>query len=241
MTEKLSTTLREQTIEANLRLISARIAEAAAKSGRTRADVRLMAVTKTVEPVFINHAIACGVDLIGENKVQEFLSKQPFLNLGGVEAHLIGHLQTNKVRQIVPHVSMIQSVDSLKLAREIDKQCQKIGKIMPCLVEVNIAGEESKTGLPRDELEPLLEEMSGMSHVRVDGLMTIPPICAEKEQLCEYFQKMREMFVDIGRKKIDNINMQILSMGMSSDYVEAIECGANLVRVGSSIFGPRLY
>ena len=241
MTEKLSTTLREQTIEANLHFINDRIAAAAAKSGRTRADVRLMAVTKTVEPLFINHAIACGVDLIGENKVQEFLGKQPFLNLEGVEAHLIGHLQTNKVRQILPHVSMIQSVDSLKLAKEIDKQCEKIDKIMPCLIEVNIANEESKTGLPQEELEGLLEEMSRMEHIRVDGLMTIPPICEEKEKLCDYFYKMHEMFVDIGRKKIDNINMQILSMGMSSDYAEAIECGATLVRIGSSIFGPRLY
>lgn len=241
MTEKLSTTLREQTIEANLRFIHARIAEAAAVSGCTPADIRLMAVTKTVEPVFINHAIACGIDLIGENKVQEFLGKQPFLNLSGVEAHLIGHLQTNKVRQIVPHVSMIQSVDSLKLAKEIDKQCEKIEKIMPCLVEVNIGGEESKTGLPQQQLEDLLEEMSKMAHIRVKGLMTIPPICDEKVKLCEYFEKMHEMFVDIGRKKIDNISMEILSMGMSSDYAEAITCGANLVRVGSSIFGPRLY
>ncbi len=241
MTEKLSTTLREQTIEANLRFINERIAEAARKSGRSRADIRLMAVTKTVEPVFINHAIACGIDLIGENKVQEFLGKQPFLNLSGVEAHLIGHLQTNKVRQIVPHVSMIQSVDSLKLAKEIDRQCAKIEKVMPCLVEVNIGGEETKTGLEQTQLEDLLAEMSEMEHLRVDGLMTIPPICDEKEKLCEYFEKMHEMFVDIGRKKIDNINMEILSMGMSSDYAEAIACGANLVRVGSSIFGPRLY
>ena len=241
MTEKLSTTLREQTIEANLRFLNDRIAEAAAKSGRTRADVRLMVVTKTVEPLFINHAIACGIDLIGENKVQEFLSKQPFLNLDGVEAHLIGHLQTNKVRQIVPHVSMIQSVDSLKLAKEIDKQCEKIGKTMDCLIEVNIAGEESKTGLPPEELEGLLVEMAQMTHVRVRGLMTIPPICDENEKLCGYFQKMHAMFVDIGRKNIDNISMQILSMGMSSDYALAIECGANLVRIGSSIFGPRLY
>ena len=241
MTEKLSTTLREQTIEANLRLINDRIAEAAEKSGRTRDDIRLMAVTKTVEPIFINHAISCGIDLIGENKVQEFLSKQPYLKLDGVQAHLIGHLQTNKVRQIVPHVSMIQSVDSLKLAKEIDKQCEKIGKVMPCLIEVNIANEESKTGLPKENLEGLLADISNLEHLRVDGLMTIPPICEEREKICEYFHKMHEMFVDIGRKKIDNINMKILSMGMSSDYVEAIECGANLVRVGSSIFGPRLY
>ena len=241
MTEKLSTAQREKTIEDNLRFIEERISEAAEKSGRTRSDIRLMAVTKTVEPVFINHAIACGVDLIGENKVQEFLGKQPYLNLEGVEAHLIGHLQTNKVRQIVPHVSMIQSVDSLKLAKEIDKQCEKIGKTMDCLIEVNIAGEESKTGLPPEELEGLLEEMAKMAHVKVRGLMTIPPICEENEKLSAYFVKMHAMFVDIGRKNIDNISMEILSMGMSSDYALAIECGANLVRIGSSIFGPRLY
>ena len=241
MTEKLSTAQREKTIEDNLRFIEERISEAAEKSGRTRSDIRLMAVTKTVEPVFINHAIACGVDLIGENKVQEFLGKQPYLNLEGVEAHLIGHLQTNKVRQIVPHVSMIQSVDSLKLAKEIDKQCEKIGKTMDCLIEVNIAGEESKTGLPPEELEGLLEEMAQMAHVKVRGLMTIPPICEENEKLSAHFVKMHAMFVDIGRKNIDNISMQILSMGMSSDYALAIECGANLVRIGSSIFGPRLY
>lgn len=241
MTEKLSIPSRKQTIEENLRFIRARIREAAEKSGRSEKDVRLMAVTKTVEPVFINHAIACGIDLIGENKVQEFLGKQEYLNLDGVEAHLIGHLQTNKVRQIVPHVSMIQSVDSLKLANEIEKQCAKIDKVMDCLVEVNIAGEENKTGLPPEELEPLLAEMAKMEHVHVRGLMTVPPICPEKEKLCAYFQKMHAMFVDIGHKNIDNIDMQILSMGMSSDYVEAIECGANLVRVGSSIFGPRLY
>lgn len=241
MTEKLSITQREQTITDNLRFINAHIAEAAERSGRKREDVHLMAVTKTVEPVFINHAIACGIDLIGENKVQEFLGKQPYLKLDGVQAHLIGHLQTNKVRQIVPHVSMIQSVDSLKLAREIEKQCEKIDKVMDCLVEVNIAGEESKTGLPQQELESLLLEMAKMPHIHVCGLMTIPPICEENKKLCAYFQKMHAMFVDIGHKNIDNIDMQILSMGMSSDYVQAIECGANLVRVGSSIFGPRLY
>ena len=241
MTTKLSTTSREQTIEENLRVIRARIREAAEKSGRSENDIKLMAVTKTVEPVFINHAISCGIDLIGENKVQEFLGKQPFLKLDGVQAHLIGHLQTNKVRQIVPHVSMIQSVDSLKLAKEIEKQCEKIDKVMDCLVEVNIACEESKTGLPQEELLPLLEEMANMPHIHVCGLMTIPPICEEKEKLCAFFKKMHAMFVDIGHKNIDNIDMQILSMGMSSDFVEAIECGATLVRVGSSIFGPRLY
>ena len=200
-----------------------------------------MAVTKTVEPIFINHAIDCGIDLIGENKVQEFLSKKEYLKLEKCKAHLIGHLQTNKVRQIVSQVSMIQSVDSLKLAREIEKQSQKLGVTTDCLIEVNVGGEESKTGIDFSGVLPLLEEISSMSAVSVKGLMAIPPICGEKEQLCKYFEKMHRLFVDIKAQNIDNINMQILSMGMSGDYNEAILCGANLVRIGSSIFGPRLY
>ena len=241
MTEKLSVEERFLNIEHNLEYINSRIAESAEKSGRKRGDIKLMAVTKTVEPIFINHAIDCGIDLIGENKVQEFLSKKEYLKLENCKAHLIGHLQTNKVRQIVSQVSMIQSVDSLKLAREIEKQSQKLGVITDCLIEVNVGGEESKTGIDFSDVLPLLEEISSMSAVSVKGLMAIPPICGEKEQLCKYFEKMHRLFVDIKAQNIDNINMQILSMGMSGDYNEAILCGANLVRIGSSIFGPRLY
>ncbi len=240
MTKKLSTEERFAAIEHNLAFINARIAAAAEKTGRTRSDIRLMAVTKTVEPVFINHAISCGVDLIGENKVQEFLAKKPFLHLDGVDAHLIGHLQTNKVRQIVGQVSTIQSVDSEKLAREIEKQSEKAGVITDCLIEVNIGEEESKTGIDETAVMQLLETMAALPHLRVKGLMAIPPICPEDE-LRQYFEKMYAMFVDIGRKKLDNVSMDILSMGMSSDYEQAILCGANMVRVGSSIFGPRLY
>ncbi|MBQ7598140.1 MAG: YggS family pyridoxal phosphate-dependent enzyme [Clostridia bacterium] len=240
MTEKLSVEQRFDTIEANLAFIRSEIADAAKKSGRTPDEIHLMAVTKTVEPIFINHALSCGVDLIGENKVQELLSKEPFLNLEGVDVHLIGHLQTNKVRQILPHVSTIQSVDSIKLAREIAKQAEKIEKDIQCLIEVNVGDEESKTGIPMQDVSALLEEMAQLPRVKVKGLMAIPPIC-EEPILLQYFEKMREMFVDIQAKKMDNINMDILSMGMSSDYKLAILHGATMVRVGSSIFGPRLY
>ena len=240
MTEKLSVEARFETIEANLAYIRQQIADAAKQSGRAPEEVRLMAVTKTVEPIFINHAIRCGVDLIGENKVQELLGKEPFLELDGVDVHLIGHLQTNKVKQILPHVSTIQSVDSLKLAKEISKHAVNLQKEMRCLLEVNIGQEESKTGISQSQVLELLEEMSALPNLKVMGLMAIPPIC-EEAILLQYFEKMRQIFVDIQSKKMDNISMDILSMGMSSDYKLAILHGATMVRVGSSIFGPRLY
>ena len=240
MTEKLSIEERFQTIEANLAFIRAEIAQAAKQSGRNPEDVHLMAVTKTVEPIFINHALSCGIDLIGENKVQELLAKEPFLKLDGVDVHLIGHLQTNKVKQVLPHVSTIQSVDSLKLAKEISKQAERLQKDVRCLIEVNIGDEESKTGIAPQEVEPLLEQLSVLPNLKVVGLMAIPPIC-EDSILLQYFEKMHQMFVDIRSKKMDNISMDILSMGMSSDYKLAILHGATMVRVGSSIFGPRLY
>ena len=240
MMEKLSVEARFKTIEENLAFINHNIEEAAKKTGRTRGDIRLMAVTKTVEPVFINHAIACGIDLIGENKVQEFLGKKEYLNLDGVDVHLIGHLQTNKVRQIVGQVSTIQSVDSERLALEIEKQSARLGVTTNCLIEVNVGDEESKTGVPFDDAPALIETVRGLPHLCLKGLMAIPPIC-EGAQLEKYFEKMHKMFVGIRAKKLDNKDMEILSMGMSSDYVQAILCGATMVRVGSSIFGPRLY
>lgn len=239
--ETLSLEERFKSIEHNIKVIKDRIAKAAVESGRKPEDVKLMAVTKTVEPMFINHAIECGIDLIGENKVQEFLSKKPYLKLDGCCAHLIGHLQTNKVRQIIGEVDMIQSVDSLKLAKEISKRAQASGVTCNCLVEVNIADEESKTGLDLDLLYETLEEISALPNIKVKGLMTIPPICDDETQLNKYFSKMNEIFIDIKSKKLDNIDMCILSMGMSGDYEAAVRNGSNLVRVGSAIFGPRLY
>lgn len=241
MMERLSVEERFSNIEYNLKVINDRIAEAALKSGRTADDIKFMAVTKTVEPIFINHAIDCGVRLIGENKVQEFLSKKEYLRLDCCEAHLIGHLQTNKVKQILGEVSMIQSVDSIKLAKEISKRAEQMGITAECLVEVNIGAEENKTGLDLNLLTETVHEIAEMPSIKVRGLMTVPPICDDNGELRKYFSKMHKIFIDIKDKKLDNIDMCILSMGMSSDYEEAILCGSNLVRVGSAIFGPRIY
>ena len=228
-------------IEDNLKVINENIASAAQESGRTAEDVTLMVVTKTVEPVLINHAIECGTTLIGENKVQEFLSKKPFLKLEACKAHLIGHLQTNKVKQIVGEVAMIQSVDSLKLAEEISKQSQKLGIVTDCLVEINIGDQPTKTGAPQENAEELIRQMSDLKGIQIQGIMSIPPICDDKTQLRGYFSKIHDIFIDIRDKKIDNVNMCVLSMGMSSDYVEAITEGSTMVRIGSSVFGARVY
>ena len=239
--EILSLEERFENIEHNIRTIKEKIVSAAKEAGRNPDEIKLMAVTKTVEPVFINHAIECGIDLIGENKVQEFLSKKPYLKLDNCKAHLIGHLQTNKVRQIISEVDMIQSVDSIKLAKEISKRAHALGITVDCLIEVNIGDEESKTGLDMELLYETLNEVSLLPGIKVKGLMTIPPICEDEDTLSEYFSKMHEIFIDIKSKKLDNIDMCILSMGMSGDYETAVRNGSNLVRVGSAIFGPRIY
>ncbi|MBQ6164564.1 MAG: YggS family pyridoxal phosphate-dependent enzyme [Clostridia bacterium] len=241
MTEKLSTDPVFRDIEENYRRITETIADASVRSGRTPADVRFMAVTKTVQPIFINHALSLGVGLIGENKVQELLSKLDSLHPADVEKHLIGHLQTNKVAKILPHVSMIQSVDSLHLAEAIDRESEKRGVRTDILLEVNIGGEDSKTGFPFDGFEENVCRIASLPSVRVRGIMTIPPFCEKKEDSRRFFCKAYKLFIDIKGKNIDNISMDTLSMGMSSDYEEAILEGATLVRVGSSLFGGRRY
>lgn len=202
-------------------------------------DTQLLAVTKTRTPEEINCAIHCGVRHIGENRVQELLEKYDAIEKEGVTIHLIGRLQTNKVKYIIDKVDLIHSVDSLRLAEEISKRAVKIGKIQDILIEVNIGEEESKGGVAPDELAPLLEEISLLPGVRVRGLMCIPPIATENHQNRKYFLKMKQFSVDITEKKIDNINMDILSMGMSGDYRDAIEAGSTFIRVGRGIFGPR--
>lgn len=241
MEKSSSTLLRIETVKENCKVIKENIAEAAIKSGRNPEDVRFMAVTKTVEPVFINAALETGIDLIGENRVQEFLAKEPELHLEGVEKHLIGHLQKNKVRRIVGKVDMIQSVDSVELAEEISKRSLSAGITTPVLIEVNIGQEESKFGFGTDALEEKIFEISEMPAVEVRGMMTIPPICEKSEELRQYFSKMKQFYIDINSKIFNNINMDVLSMGMSADYEEAILEGSTLVRVGSAIFGPRIY
>ncbi|MBE6737095.1 MAG: YggS family pyridoxal phosphate-dependent enzyme [Ruminococcaceae bacterium] len=230
-----------KSVKENYEEIVARIAEAAIKSGRRPEDITFLAATKTVDAEIINYAISLGLKYIGENKVQELLSKYEQYDLKNSRLHFIGHLQTNKVRQIVGKVSMIQSVDSFKLANEISKQSLKHGLKTDILVEVNIGREENKSGVMPEELENLLREISVLEGISVKGLMAIPPICENEQKIRGYFANMRNLFLDISEKKIDNIKMGILSMGMSSDYYEAILEGANLVRIGSSLFGARNY
>ena len=231
---------RVQSCIDNYKRIKEDVAQTALRAGRSADDVRLMCVTKTVEPEYINPVLDLGADLIGENRVQEYCSKLDTLHLDGVEKHIIGHLQTNKVKYIAGRVDMIESVDSLKLAREISKEFKKANSTANVLVEVNIGREESKSGCDIDELEELLYQISELDCIKVKGLMTIPPICDEL-QARKYFALMNKKFLELKEKKIDGVEMQTLSMGMSADYEAAILEGSNIVRVGSAIFGARKY
>lgn len=233
--------LIDPSLEYALRTVEENIAEACVRSARAREDVELLTVTKTVDADRINQAIALGVKQIGENRVQEFLSKKDALHLADVQAHLIGHLQTNKVRQIVGQVDMIQSVDSERLAQAISRVSVERGIVTPILVEVNIGGEEAKSGVAPDRLEELLEKIHDFEGIKVRGLMTVPPILTKESEKRAIFSKMYQLFVDNQAKKLDNIDMLELSMGMSGDYVEAILEGSTIVRVGSAIFGARHY
>lgn len=231
----------EQLVADNVAYIGSEMAEACHRAGRPADAVQLLAVTKTVSPEKINAAIQCGINQIGENRVQEYLKKRDDLMLEGVKTHLIGHLQTNKVRQIVGQVDMIESVDSLRLAKAISERSETLQIKTPILVEVNIGGEDAKSGIEPENLEQLLLECSKLSGIKVQGLMTIPPILHTEREKREIFSKMYQLFVDIKSKKIDNIDMQELSMGMSGDFREAILEGATIVRVGSALFGERQY
>ncbi|MGN0171279.1 MAG: YggS family pyridoxal phosphate-dependent enzyme [Acutalibacteraceae bacterium] len=240
MTEKSFTDEQKQVIR-QYEAVCERLEKACLSAGRKREEVTLIGVTKTVSPDLINAAIAAGLSDIGENRVQEYLSKKDSLNLNGVKTHLIGHLQTNKVKQIVGTVDMIQSVDSVRLAAVIDKASFEKGIVTPVLMEVNIGSEESKSGVSAEETEQLLTEIAEFSHISVRGLMTVPPISENEAKKRYYFSKMRELFIDIRSKNIDNISMDILSMGMSNDFESAVAEGATMVRVGTAIFGHRVY
>lgn len=239
--EWLSDNERYSAIEENIKYIREDIAEAAAKSGRSLDDISLMAVTKTVESKFINHAIANGIGMIGENKVQEFLLKEPELNLAKCKAHLIGHLQSNKVKKIVGKVETIQSVDTVSIAKEIGKRSVEADVLTKVLLEVNVGNEDSKFGFMPEEVFEKACEIAGIPGICIDGLMCVAPICEKDAEIRAVFSNMRRLFIDIGAKKMDNINMNVLSMGMSGDYKQAILEGANLVRIGSAIFGARIY
>jgi len=235
MMEKLSA----KEFDSNLAEVMKRIEAAVKKSNRYIDDITVLAATKTVDSETINYAINKGIKYIGENKVQEFLSKND--DIISAHRHFIGHLQTNKVKDIIGKVELIHSVDSLKLAREISKQAVKNSCEVDILLEVNIGDEESKWGFTPQNLKENICEIAKLNGLHIKGLMAIPPICEEAQENRKYFQKMYKLFIDIGAKKIDNSSMDFLSMGMSDDFDIAIEEGANLIRLGTALFGRRIY
>ena len=223
-------------ITENYKRIAYNIGEAKAKYRKPSDSITFMAVTKTVAPEAVNHAIHCGIQVLGENRVQEYLSKKDYYD-PAASVHFIGHLQSNKVKYIISDMDLIHSVDSVKLAAEIDRQAKRVGKVQDILMEVNIGAEASKSGVMPDELPELLAQAAEFSNIRVKGLMTIPPSGDNEKFLFE----MQKLFLDISAKKMDNIDMDILSMGMSGDYADAIRYGATIVRIGSALFGARKY
>lgn len=235
MKEKSSVDIFDQ----NYSEIKNNIKTAAESVGKRYEDITLLAATKTVDINTINHAIKSGIEYIGENRVQEFLSKCE--GYAPCHKHFIGHLQTNKVKDIVPHVELIHSVDSVHLAKEISKVSQRLGKVTDILLEINIGAEESKSGFAPEEVAEKLKEIAKLDSIRVKGLMAIPPVCNLPEENAVYFMKMQKLFIDIGAQKIDNSSMEFLSMGMSDDYMTAIKYGANMIRLGTALFGKRDY
>ncbi|MHC2994843.1 MAG: YggS family pyridoxal phosphate-dependent enzyme [Candidatus Atribacteria bacterium] len=223
-------------MKTNLEKINERIKKAALKANRNPDEIKLVAVTKTATIEQTKEAISAGVRIIGENKVQEAKKKYQILT-GDIEWHLVGHLQTNKVKYAVEIFDLIHSVDSIKLAKEIDKRSLQFGKITNVLVEVNVSGEETKYGIRPEEIELFLGEISKFSGIRVMGLMTIAPIVKNKEEVRPYFKKLRELSKKINNENIKNVKMDYLSMGMTDDFEVAIEEGANMVRIGRGVFG----
>ena len=223
----------------NYKIIKDNIASAAQASGRKPEDIIILAATKTVDTDTINYAVNKGIKFIGENRVQEFLGK--YEDLANVRRHFIGHLQKNKVKYIIDKVEMIESVSSLALAEEISRQAVKNNLKMNVLLEVNIGKEESKSGFFEEEVSDAVYKIAEMPGICVEGLMAIPPVCTHIDGNSKYFYKMHKLFIDIGGKKIDNSSMDFLSMGMSGDYKEAVLSGANIVRIGTALFGERNY
>ncbi len=227
-------------IKENIEKVSKKVKEAAQRAGRDPRDVVLIAVSKTKPVEMLQEAYDAGARDFGENKVQEIVDKYPQLP-NDIRWHLIGHLQTNKVKYIVDKVAMIHSVDSLKLAQEISRQAVKHDVTVDILIEVNVAGEESKFGVSPEDTCHLCEEISVLPGMRVRGLMTVAPFVDDPEENRPVFSALRQLLVDIDGKNIDNVCMDCLSMGMSGDYEVAVEEGATFVRVGTSIFGERNY
>ena len=228
-------------IAENVAAIKADIQKAAIAAGRNPDKILLCAATKMNNADAVRQAIIAGVDCCGENRVQELTQKLSENAYEGAPVHFIGHLQTNKVKQVVGKVDLIQSVDRLKLLQCIQAEAQKQGIVQDILLEINIGEEESKSGFGIADIVPLVEKMSDFPNVRVRGLMAIPPICENSGDNDKFFLEIRNLAVDITAKKYDNVCVDILSMGMSGDYEDAIACGSTMIRVGTAIFGARDY
>ena len=230
--------MTKQEIVDNLEDVNKRIEIAAKKSGRASKDVTLIAVTKTIDAERIKYVFDCGIRNMGENRVQELLEKYEVLDKE-CNWHLIGYLQTNKVKYIIDKVKMIHSVDSYELLKEIDSRAAKAGRKMDILLQINVSGEETKFGIDPSEVTDYIRYISQLKNTVLRGLMTIAPYTQNPEETRPIFKKLYNIYIDIKREKIDNVNMDYLSMGMSNDFEIAIEEGANLVRVGTAIFGKR--
>lgn len=223
----------------NLKTVMDRIASAAQRAGRDPSSVKLVVVTKTVDPARIGEAVVAGAEILGENRVQE--AKEKIEELGNVASwHLIGRLQTNKAKHAVKLFDLIHSVDSVELAKELDRQAAKINRVQPVLIEVSIAGEASKAGVGIDATMDLIKEAAKLRNIAVQGLMTMPPFSDDAEDSRPYFRKLRDLAQSIARQDLPGVSMKELSMGMSGDFEVAIEEGATMVRVGTAIFGERM-
>ncbi len=227
-------------IAENIARVREEIAAAAAEVGKKPEEIILVGASKMNDAAACREAIAAGIDALGENRVQEMTAKLAENAYDGAPLHFIGHLQRNKVKQVVGHVALIQSVGSLELLDEIEKTAANRGLVQDILLEVNVGGEEAKSGFAPADTEAAAEAALSRSHVRVLGLMTIPPANADRDTNMRYFKEVRALYVDIDRKMFHN-ELKYLSMGMSGDFADAIRCGANMVRVGTAIFGARHY
>ncbi len=227
-----------RSIEENIKDVWSRIEKAAEKIGRGKEHITLVAVTKTVEPARIKEAINCGIQIIGENRVQEAESKFAQVT-EEVEKHLVGHLQTNKAKKAVELFDFVQSVDSQRIAEEISGRASQMGKVMPVLVEVNTSGEETKFGIEPHQVMPLIESISDLEGIRIKGLMTIGLFSDDPEDTRPCFKKLKAIFDQVKSESLPNAEMTYLSMGMTSDFEVAIQEGSNMVRVGTGIFGAR--
>ena len=236
----MQTTEQSKTLAKNYNAVKENIKKACEQAGRSQEEVTLLAVSKTKPVDMLMDVYHAGARDFGENKVQELVDKIPQLP-SDIRWHLIGHLQRNKVKYIVDKVALIHSVDSLKLAEEIIKEASKIQVQVSVLIEVNVAGEDTKFGVKPEETEALIRKIAVLEGIHIEGLMTIAPYVDVPEENRQYFATLKQLAVDINRKNIDNVNMNVLSMGMTGDYMVAIEEGASYVRVGTGIFGERQY